>query len=158
MTRVNTIPAELLLDEWLIAEYRELKRIPNNVRNGKYICGWIPETYRLGFGHERFFIDKLLYLKIRHDEIRDEMYNRFRKEYDIVVEVYDLPEYLLNDWVPSSRDHALNVERLIERFEEGKYRYYGSLLTQEMFEEVLDEIQNECGISREVLRRVPARI
>ena len=135
MTRINTLDVSLLLDEWLIAEYRELKRIPNKMRAGKYLSGWVPEDYRMGFGHERFFLDKMLYLKIRHDELRDEMWARFGKEYDITVEVYDLPEYTLRDWSPEHRDHVVNVGRLRERFSERKreYHYHGKVVTEDDF-------------------------
>lgn len=132
MTRVNVLNPKLLLDEWLIAEYRELKRIPNKMREGKYRTGWIPESYRMGFGHERFFLDKMLYLKIRHDEIRDEMWARFKREYPIRVDVFDLPEYLLNDWMPDEIDCEINVKRLYERFDArtSEYHFYGKVVTE----------------------------
>ena len=141
MTRINTLPPRLLLDEWLIAEYRELKRIPNKMREGRYLPGPLPPTYRMGPGHERFFLDKMLYLKLRHDKIRDEMWARFRRDYPIRVEVYDLPEYLLNDWQPTLRDHQVNVGRLVERFTYRitDYHYYGRVVSGSLFESLLEE-------------------
>lgn len=124
MTRVNVIPPELLPDEWLLAEYREIKRIPNNVRNGKYIMKNVPDHYVLGMGHEKFFIDKLLFIKKRHDAIRRELSLRFNKEYDIIVDIAGLPDHLLNDWAPGVYCVQRNINRLYERFRPGFYHFY----------------------------------
>lgn len=136
MTRINTIPVEDLLDEWLIAEYRELKRIPNKMREGGYKCDWIPEDYRMGFGHERFFLDKQLYLKNRHDSIVLEMTTRFHNDYPIRVTLDGIDEKYLGDWTPSMVDHSINVGRLYERFRLRKRDYHlrGAVVTEQMFD------------------------
>ena len=36
MTRINLVPPEELCDQHLLAEHRELTRIPNAVAKGKY--------------------------------------------------------------------------------------------------------------------------
>lgn len=136
MTRVNVVPVEFLLDEWLIAEYRELKRIPSKVVKGLYVPSKLPSSYRMGSGHEKFFIDKLRFLKRRHDSIRREMKIRYGREYDITVEVEGLPADLLNDWSPSRDDIAVNVGRLRERYHARKspYHYYGKVVDDNIFE------------------------
>ncbi|CAL9967846.1 endonuclease V N-glycosylase UV repair enzyme [Vibrio phage D69] len=123
MTRVNVIPPELLSDEWLLAEYREIKRIPNNVRSGKYRMIGIPDHYVLGIGHEKFFIDKLMFIKNRHDAIRGELSLRFNKEYDITIDLDGIPDHLLNDWEPGIYDIQRNIRRLQERFRPGFYHF-----------------------------------
>lgn len=36
MTRINIVPVEKLYDQHLLAEHREIKRIPNVIKQGKY--------------------------------------------------------------------------------------------------------------------------
>ena len=70
MTRINlSIPPEELNTRHLLAEHRELKRIPNVVSRGRYNLKNTPKEFTLGKGHVAFFYDKLLYLKNRYEEI-----------------------------------------------------------------------------------------
>ena len=76
MTRINVgIPPAELNGRHLIAEHREIKRIPNLVNRGRYSLDNQPDTFKLGKGHVKFFYDKLLYLKRRYDAL----YNECRK-------------------------------------------------------------------------------
>ena len=52
MTRINTIPPQELCDKHLMAEIREIARIPNTIKTGKAIIANIPDTFRLGSGSE----------------------------------------------------------------------------------------------------------
>ena len=64
MTRINIgIPPKQLTNKHLIAEHREIKRIPNVISKGKYNLKSIPPEFTLGKGHVSFFYDKLQYLK-----------------------------------------------------------------------------------------------
>lgn len=54
MTRINLVPPEELCDQHLLAEHRELTRIPNAVAKGKYHLKGQPAEYKLGEGHVRF--------------------------------------------------------------------------------------------------------
>lgn len=73
MTRINLIPAEELSDQHLLAEYRELPRIVNAVIKGKAIFKNIPDSYRLGNGHVKFFYNKIRFLSERFKQIYLEM-------------------------------------------------------------------------------------
>ena len=77
MTRINVgiQPAELN-DQHLIAEHREIKRIPNCVAKGKYNMEGIPNKFKLGTGHVKFFYNKLLYLKFRYASLHTECIRR----------------------------------------------------------------------------------
>ncbi|WP_443089508.1 pyrimidine dimer DNA glycosylase/endonuclease V [Xenorhabdus sp. Sc-CR9] len=77
MTRINVIPPNELCDQHLLAEHRELTRIPNDIikRNGKVTLTTL-EAYTLGNGHVIFFRDKLLFLKKRYEVIYQECLNR----------------------------------------------------------------------------------
>lgn len=50
MTRINLVPPEELCDQHLLAEHRELTRIPNAVAKGKYHLKGQPAEYKLGKG------------------------------------------------------------------------------------------------------------
>ncbi len=63
MTRINLIPPTELCDQHLLAEHRELTRIPNAVAKGKFHLKGQPEEYKLGEGHVRFFFNKMTFLK-----------------------------------------------------------------------------------------------
>lgn len=77
MTRINVgvKPCELS-DKHLIAEHREIKRIPNCVSKGKYNMNGKPNKFKLGTGHVKFFYDKLLYLKCRYNTLYNECIKR----------------------------------------------------------------------------------
>lgn len=73
-----------------------------------------PKNYKLGTGHITFFKDKLLYLKERHELIKEEMKNRnFKVNKTIIIKHYD--KKLLNKWLPKSADAKIIKERLKEK-------------------------------------------
>lgn len=70
MTRVNLVPPSELCDQHLLAEHREITRIPNAVARGRVrldIPG--PADYTLGAGHVRFFYTRLGWLRARYDAV-----------------------------------------------------------------------------------------
>jgi hypothetical protein len=79
MTRINVVPVQELCDQHLLAEHRELTRIPNCLNSGKYKfehCTVLPPEYVLGTGHVRFFFDKLNWLQQRYLQLHDECAQR----------------------------------------------------------------------------------
>ncbi len=74
MTRINVVPVTELCDQHLLAEHRELTRIPNFIlkHNGNVKLAPIDSDYVLGTGHVRFFYDKLVYLYDRYCELHGE--------------------------------------------------------------------------------------
>jgi deoxyribonuclease (pyrimidine dimer) len=116
MTRINvSVPPQELSNQHLIAEHRELKRIPNTVRSGKAIVRDIPEKFTLGKGHVKFFYNKLLFLKNRYELLYQECINRgFKVTY--YGNAWDgLPANLMNDYTPSKEDDFIIRERIKER-------------------------------------------
>ena len=90
MTRINCgIPVEELCDKHLMAEHREIKRIPNCVKRGRYNLENQPELFTLGKGHVKFFYDKLGYLKKRYIEIHNECSetNDITKSFTDIVDI-----------------------------------------------------------------------
>jgi deoxyribonuclease (pyrimidine dimer) len=115
MTRINCIPVQELCTQHLVAEYRELPRIFNAARDGDDL----PDTYRMGAGHVKFFYNKLKFLINRYFDICDEMKRR-----DITVNfpAADLfakhektKRNLWNDWTPKPQDMEVNRARIADR-------------------------------------------
>lgn len=131
MTRINTIDPSLLTNEHLIAELRELPRVPNSIAEGKAKLDpkAIPETFRLGEGHVKFFYNKLAWLQARHTALRAEYFKRTGKEFSILIDWSWLDNSLLktalfNDWSPVSRDHTISIARIKERLDLRKRAYH----------------------------------
>lgn len=116
MTRINVgVPVQLLSDKHLIAEHREIKRIPNCIKKGKFNLEGIPDKVVLGTGHVKFFYNKLKYLHKRYIEIRDECVNRSFNVSDFEDCFKDLPKDLYNDYNYSFGDCITIASRLIEK-------------------------------------------
>lgn len=116
MTRINSgIPPIELVDKHLLAEAREIKRVPNCVSRGRYNLKNTPKTFTLGKGHVSFFYDKLLYLKNRYEEIYKECLRRgFNVQY--WGNAWDnVPQELMNDYIPSEHDRQIIRQRINER-------------------------------------------
>ncbi|EEX50207.1 pyrimidine dimer DNA glycosylase/endonuclease V [Pasteurella dagmatis] len=115
MTRINLIPVDELCDQHLLAEHRELTRIPNAVAKGKFNLAGQPDDYKLGSGHVRFFFNKLAFLKRRYDLLHQECLARgFNVKY---IWPTDLPEdpLLWLDYEPTQNALEANKTRIEER-------------------------------------------
>jgi len=123
MTRVNSaIPVKLLCDELLLAEHREIKRLPKVLEKSlraRRLCK-IPETFVLGPGHVKFFMDKMKFVKQRYIDIHNECVRRGFAVQDYSSSFENiLPEYM-NDYEPTSQEHALLIDRVSTRIKESK--------------------------------------
>ena len=116
MTRINVgiQPAELT-DQHLIAEHREIKRIPNCIAKGRYNMEGIPDKFRLGTGHVKFFYNKLLYLKFRYANLYTECIRRGFNVQNYIGAWNDVPEELMNDYKPTYIDRLIVQERIYEK-------------------------------------------
>lgn len=116
MTRINTAirPAELP-DKLLLAELREIKRIPNVISKGKYNMTGIPEQFTLGTGHVKFFYNKLQYLLNRYEALRHEALRRGFNVSDFSAAWDGVPAELMNDYQETARDRELLIERIREK-------------------------------------------
>lgn len=113
MTRINAgFPVTELTTKHLIAEHREIKRIPNTIVSGKAKVKDIPETFRLGAGHVKFFYDKLGYLLNRYKEIYNECTRRGFNVQDYSSAWDGVPEELMGDYTPTEADKELIRERI----------------------------------------------
>lgn len=121
MTRINiAIPPSELNTRHLLAEHRELKRIPNCVSRGRYNLKNTPKEFTLGKGHVAFFYNKLGYLKNRYEDLYKECVSR-----KFNVSYYgnawdDVPIELMNDYIPTKKDEEIIRQRIKEKLENAK--------------------------------------
>jgi len=118
MTRINIIPPDELMDQHLVAEYREITMVPaalNRTLNSK--SGFNPkkvaDTYTLNTGHVYFFYDKGKYLDKRYKELINEMKARGMNPDPSRKFPKDVfPANLFNDWSPTSDEQDIARERI----------------------------------------------
>lgn len=128
MTRINLIEPKELCDQYLIAELRELPRIPNGLLKGKLQLSYsdISDKFVLGKGHVKFFTNKLAFLHSRYLGLLDEallrgfnVINRFPEE-----DMLSLPLSNLKEYHPTIKEIRLSRERILQKLPKNA-RYYG---------------------------------
>ena len=116
MTRINVgIQPVELNNQHLIAEHREIKRIPNCIAKGKYNMEGIPDKFKLGTGHVKFFYNKLLYLKNRYVSLYNECVKRGFNVQNYIGAWDNIPQELMNDYKATHKDRLIIQERIHER-------------------------------------------
>lgn len=116
----------------LFAEYREIKRVPNKLKNGLYSLKSVaPIKFTLNTGHELFFKDKILYLKKRSDALYEELLKRGYNIEDYSSCYKDIPKEFFNDWEETQEARILLKERINSRLSESKQviRYYNKVIS-----------------------------
>lgn len=115
MTRINLVPPEELCDQHLLAEHRELTRIPNAVARGKFSLQGQPDDYKLGEGHVRFFFNKMRFLHTRYHALHAECLARGFQVHNRWPQ--DLPHdaALWGDYQPTTQALRANRARIAER-------------------------------------------
>lgn len=138
MTRINSaIPVRKLTDEHLLAEHREIKRLPasfvKSLESGA--LKRIPAEFCLGKGHVTFFLDKALFTLARYRLIHEECIRRG----------FNVPDYsgnweqvsLKSCWkshLPTEKEKDLLIQRIKERINESAkafFHYEGKPVTKE---------------------------
>lgn len=113
MTRINVgYDVKKLNTKMLIAEHREIKRIPNMVKSGKAKLENIPEKFCLGTGHVKFFYNKLNYLLERYKQIYNECLRRGYKVQDYSNAWNGISKHLMGDYKPKQVDKLLIINRI----------------------------------------------
>ena len=130
MTRINLLPVSILLDQHLLAEYRELPMVGAAIpRSTPTSRRKIPESYILGTGHVKFFYNKLPFLEQRWKELVRELKKRgFKinpKQRQTHFDKFYEDEQI--EWQPNNIERRISADRIYERYKEqpGWYKYYG---------------------------------
>jgi deoxyribonuclease (pyrimidine dimer) len=145
MVRINLINPKCLTDQHLIAEYDEILMLLGYVEKYpkiKIIKGKseIPEKYTLNKGHMKFFKDKLIYIKNRHELLKKEMLKRrFKPNKTINLNRYS--KNLRNDWKPEKDDYEVITRRIMWKINKKPkyYRYYGKYKGKKFLIELLSK-------------------
>ena len=127
MTRINVVPVHELCDQHLLAEFRELTRIPNGILSGKLKIDYDdrPTEYTLGKGHVKFFTNKLPWLHSRYIWLHMEcLYRGF-----VVKNIWPSGNSLGNihhqvGYIPTFKAQSINRMRIRERWPKNA-RYCG---------------------------------
>lgn len=116
MTRINVgIEPYELPDKLLIAEHREITRIPNAVKSKRAKLVDIPKVFTLGSGHVKFFYTRLAYLKNRYESLYQECLKRKFNVTDKSDSFNGLPAEVMYDYFPTQRDREILIERIMSK-------------------------------------------
>lgn len=122
MTRINCgIPPEDLSQKHLLAEHREIIRIPNQVSKGRYHLKDQPLKFTLGKGHVKFFYTRLGFLYKRYEEIYKEC---IKRGYNVKYygSAWDrVPAEFMGDYTPTEHDIEIVKDRIKDRINGIKY-------------------------------------
>ena len=138
MTRINSaINVKKLTDEHLLAEHREIKRLPGCFLKARFSGALkkIPKYFCLGTGHVTFFLNKMKFTKERYLAIYEEcIFRGFNIEYygDNWNESFD-DYHCFNDYTPTSDEYNLLVNRIVERINNSpkkNWHYMGRSITK----------------------------
>ena len=75
----------------------------------------IPERFKLGTGHVKFFYNKLLYLKKRYVRIYEECIKRGFNVQNYIEAWNNVPKELMNDYQVTMNDIKIIKERINEK-------------------------------------------
>lgn len=149
MTRINSaIHPRYLTDEHLLAEHREIKRLPDFFkRAGAHSFRKIPKTFCLGTGHVTFFLNKQQFLYGRYNAIHRECINRGFNVSDYSENWESIgPEMqeanCWHDYTPTSEERKLLIARISERINgsaKPSFHYCGKAITKQEATQLLTD-------------------
>lgn len=137
--RVNVLHPMFLCDQWLVAEYREVKMGPKALSKSLFSLAGVNKkrispVYKLNTGHTYFFYDKNGYLEKRLALLCEEMKKRGIQcnHEELIDDKYDYHQDTFNDewwgdYEPTPDALNVNLERLNQRIgikEDGWYRFW----------------------------------
>lgn len=137
MTRINSaIPVQNLTDEHLLAEHREIKRLPHSLRKSiesGSICR-IPKEFCLGAGHVLFFLDKSKFTLDRYLKIREECIRRGFNVEDFSGNWKCIPAEYFRSYSPTVVEKNLLIDRISDRLRNStkkSWHYFGKKINSE---------------------------
>lgn len=126
VTRINVIDPSKLIRQHLVAEYREITRLPGNLekslkRKKPFSVDEIPQNYTLGKGHVKFFYNKMLFLQKRFEMLVKEMiYRGYSPKFTDITIFERCPDGFFRDYVPTEEAVNINNIRINERIDASK--------------------------------------
>jgi len=146
MTRINSaINVKCLTDEHLLAEHREIKRMPYclniAIRSGSIYK--IPSEFTLGKGHVLFFLDKQKFLLERYKDIHKECIRRKFSVEDYSVNWNSIKNLYFNDYTPTVIEKESLIDRISQRIMDSSkklWHYMGEPLSKEQAVGILAKV------------------
>lgn len=121
MTRINVgIDSSELNTKMLVAEHRELKRIPNCVKKGRFSMKGQPKEFTLNTGHVKFFYDKLEYLRVRYESLYAECIRRSINVQYFGDSFNGIDAKYMGNYIPRESDRLILLARIKERLTKSK--------------------------------------
>ncbi len=132
MTRINTLDPVELMDQHLLAEYREIFMVGSALQRSLRSPNWnpnkIPIKFTLNKGHVTFFYNKGRYLHNRYLQLIVEMKKRgMVPDPTRLFKHWQWPDDLYGDWEATEADQQIVRERIALRISDKPewYKYYG---------------------------------
>jgi deoxyribonuclease (pyrimidine dimer) len=121
VTRINVVPVQELTRQHLVAEYREIMRLPKNLnqslnrKSKPFSMDEIPSQYKLGKGHIKFFFNKFKFLENRFLDLLAEMDRRGYSANFRDSSMFKVSAEYYNDYKPTEEAMEINRQRIAER-------------------------------------------
>lgn len=145
MTRINLVDVEVLADQHLFAEWREIKMVPPalcrsiKARGVDGVLAIIPDRFSLNCGHVTFFYDKMTFLRKRYRLLSEELRARGYEishtgSFNEFME--GIPaEFKCRKWKPRPCDVEVSAERILLRISQKPdwYKFKGKALKQSFY-------------------------
>ena len=149
MTRINSaINVKYLTDEHLLAEHREIKRMPyflfRSVKSGS--VSKTPLMFTLGKGHVLFFLDKQKFLLERYKDIHDECIRRGFSVEDYSENWNSIENSYFNDYTPTVIEKEAIIDRISQRIMDSPkkvWHYNGKKMSKEQAVGMLTEDEDK---------------
>lgn len=146
MTRINSaISVRNLTDEHLLAEHREIKRLPACYLKAKTSGALkrIPKEFKLGTGHVTFFLDKFAFTFKRYQELYVECLRRGFQVTDFIQNWLDVDIERSNwkSYEPTKEEQELLIQRITDRIQGSSktfFHYEGKAITKDKAIEILN--------------------
>lgn len=159
MTRINSaISVRCLTDEHLLAEHREIKRLPDCFVKS-YISGAlkrIPNKFCLGTGHVTFFLNKAQFTLDRYKQIHEEC---IRRGFNVPDYSENWKQVIMKDYwksyEPTKEEQELLINRITERIRGSSktfFHYEGKAITKV---EAIEILTNKSIMSKTLTEAMP---
>lgn len=151
MTRINVVPPWELSDAHLLAEHRELKRIPNCIAKGRYSLSNMPSEYTLWTGHVKFFYDKLGWLYERYTLLYKECIKRGFNVTNFSEAFKWCPAHLFGGYIVTEKALEINRERITLRTKEYLLKISKKKCEKEGIKNT-EKLRKECKKSLQLIK------
>lgn len=160
MTRINVLHPSFMPDQWVSAHLRESLRPINKYLDGGYKKQPIIGKYRLNKGHELWGAGQSLFTRKQWILYKEKYIKRGFSGFDFEPSnAFLMPDQFQNDYSPTKKDYFINIERLIERWNDRKPNYQYTIERSQIrdnndFRDLIDALCEQHGVSIDFLNKL----